>query len=128
MGLQGFVQQAWKSLLAGGRGYAALACGSDPAHSARICTASLEKLTGRQSWICRARLRKRSSAFCKDLYSKPGKAYWQAIVDMPRSLALGGYPAHSSSFQPGPVDWQASFSDSCTLVFLQFDLLFLAVS
>merc|ERR1711972_1104874 len=96
--LQGFVQQAWKSLLAGGRGSAALACGSDPAHSARICTASLEK------------------------------AYWQSIVDMPRSLALGRDPAHSSSFQPEPVDWQASFSDSCTLVFLQFDLLFLAVS
>merc|ERR1712039_1072101 len=55
---QGCVQQAWTSSLAGDRGYAALACSA-----------------------------KRSSAFCKVLYSKPRKAFWAAIVDMPRSLA-----------------------------------------
>jgi len=57
--LQGFVQQAWTSSLAGDRGYAALAC-FEP-----------------------------SSAFCSVFYSRPGTSYWQAIADMLQSLALG---------------------------------------
>jgi len=41
---------------------------------------------------------KRVGAVCKVVYSKLGAAYWQAIVQMSRSLALGSDPAHSARF------------------------------
>jgi len=40
----------------------------------------------------------RFGAVSKVLYSKPGAAYWQAIVHMSRSLALGSDPGHSARF------------------------------
>jgi len=38
----------------------------------------------------------RFGAVSKVVYREPGAAYWQVIVQMPLSLALGSDPAHSA--------------------------------